>query len=50
MFKKLCFKFKKILAYIICLSAPKSIVEAINVAVDRSDFDELLLSKVGFGG
>ena len=50
MFKKICFKFKKILAYVICLSAPKSIVEAINVVEDPSEFDELLLQKSGFGG
>ena len=47
MFKKLCFKFKKILAYVICLSAPKSIVEAINVAEDPAELDALTLQKAG---
>ena len=50
MFKKFCFKFKKIFAYVVCLLAPKSTAEAINVAEDPSEFDELLLRKTGFGG
>ena len=39
---------KKLLSLLLC--SPKVISEAINVAEDPSEFDELLLRKAGFGG
>ena len=39
--------FKKIFAYLICLSTPKAIVEAINDAASVSELDDAVLREAG---
>ena len=39
--------FKKIFSYIVCLSVPTSIVEAINDAASVDELDELVIEKAG---
>lgn len=39
---------KKLLSYIICLSTPTSIVDAINDAASVDELDERVMEKVGF--
>ena len=39
--------FKKFIAYLICLTTPKSIVEAINDAAAVSELDNVVLREAG---
>ena len=40
-------RFKKFLSYIICLSTPTSIVDAINEAASVDELDERVIEKAG---
>lgn len=39
--------FKKLFSYIICLTTPKSIVDAINDAASVDELDERVIDKAG---